>query len=61
MLFWDVFKHFKNLHNVKRYKSYVLGVNALFWGTEVAKKDSPQMQEFYSFGPKMMFGSVWSI
>jgi hypothetical protein len=58
MLFWSVFKHFKNLRNVKIYKTCVLVVNALFRGTEVGKKNSHQMHGLYSLGPKMMFGSA---
>jgi hypothetical protein len=58
MLFWSVFKNFKNLRNVKIYKTCVLVVNAIFQGTEVAKRNSHEMHGFYSLGPKMMFGSV---
>jgi hypothetical protein len=34
-------------------------MNALFMGTEVAKKGSHQIHAFYCLGPKIMFGSVW--
>jgi hypothetical protein len=33
-------------------QNFCLGLNALFWGTEVLK------HPFYSIGPKMMFASV---
>jgi acid stress-induced BolA-like protein IbaG/YrbA len=52
MMFGSVSEHFTNLRQVKRFKTCVSGLNALFWGTEVVKPP------FYSVGPKMMFGSV---
>jgi hypothetical protein len=52
MMFGSVTEHFANLRHVKRCKTYVSGLNALFRGTEVVK------HPFYSLGPKMMFGSV---
>jgi hypothetical protein len=58
MMVWIVFEHLKNHHNVKRYKTFVSGVNALFRGTEVVKIVSHLMHAFYSLGPKMMSGSV---
>jgi hypothetical protein len=51
-MFGSVTEHFANLRHVKRCKTYVSGLNALFRGTEVVK------HPFYSLGPKMMFGSV---
>jgi acid stress-induced BolA-like protein IbaG/YrbA len=51
MMFGSVSEHFANLRYVKRCKTCVSGVNALFQGTEVAK------YPFYSIRPKMMFGS----
>ena len=57
-MFRSVFEHFRNLWHVKRCKTCVSGLNALFRGTEVAKMVSYQMHPFYSIGPKMMFGSV---
>jgi hypothetical protein len=45
-------EHFANLRHVKRCKTCVSGLNALFWGTNVAK------HRFYSIGPKMLFESV---
>ena len=52
MMFGSVSEHFANLRHVKRCKTCVLGLNALFRGTEVAT------HPFYSIGTKMMFGSV---
>jgi hypothetical protein len=52
MMFGSVSKHFTNLWQVKRYKSCIWGLNALFRGTEVVK------HPFYSIGPIMIFGSV---
>jgi hypothetical protein len=52
MMFESVSKHFANLRHVKRCKTCVLGLNALFCGPEVVK------HPFYSTGPRMMFGSV---
>jgi hypothetical protein len=52
MKFGSVSEHFANLQHVKRCKTCVSGLNALFRGTEVVK------HPFYSIGPKMMFGSV---
>jgi hypothetical protein len=52
MMFGGVSEHFSNLRHVKRCKTCVSGLNALFLGTEVAK------HPFYSIRPKMMFGSV---
>jgi acid stress-induced BolA-like protein IbaG/YrbA len=52
MMFGSVSDHFTNLRQVKRCKTCVSGLNALFRGTEVVK------HPFYSIGPKMMFKSV---
>ena len=52
MTFESISEHFANLWHVKRCKTCVLGLNALFRGTEVVK------HPFYSVGLKMMFGSV---
>jgi acid stress-induced BolA-like protein IbaG/YrbA len=51
-MFGSVSEHFANLRHVKRCKTCVSGLNALFQGTEVAKL------QFYSIRPKMMFASV---
>jgi hypothetical protein len=51
-MFGSVLKHFANLGHLKRCKTCVSGLNALFQGTEVGK------HPFYSIGPIMMFGSV---
>jgi hypothetical protein len=37
MMLWIVFEQLKNLRNVKRQKTFVSGVNALFRGTEIVK------------------------
>ena len=58
MMFGSVSEQFANLRNVKRCKSCVSDLNALFLGTEVAKIISQQKHPFYSIGAKMMFGSV---
>jgi acid stress-induced BolA-like protein IbaG/YrbA len=52
MMFGSVSEYFANLRQVKRCKTCVSGLNALFRCTEVVK------HPFYSIGPKMMFGSV---
>jgi hypothetical protein len=52
MMFGSVSEHLGNLRRVKRCKTCVPGLNALFRGTEVVK------HSFYSIGPKMMFGCV---
>jgi hypothetical protein len=57
VIIWIVFENFKNLCNVKGYKTFLSGVNALF-RAEVAKMVSHQMRAFYSIGPKMMLWSV---
>jgi hypothetical protein len=35
MMFGSVSDHFANLQHIKRCKTCVSGLNALFWGTEV--------------------------
>jgi hypothetical protein len=52
MMFGSVSEYFTNLRHVKRCKTYVSGLNALFRGIEVVR------HPFYSIGPKMMFGCV---
>jgi hypothetical protein len=52
MMFGSVSEDFNNLRQVKRFKTCVSGLNALFRGTEVVR------HPFYSIGHKMMFGSV---
>ena len=52
MMFGSVSEHFANFQHVKRCKTCVSGLNALFRGTEVAT------HPFYSIGTKMMFESV---
>jgi acid stress-induced BolA-like protein IbaG/YrbA len=52
MMFGSVSEHFTNLRHVKRCKSCVSGLNAMFRCTEVVK------HPIYSIGPKMMFGGV---
>jgi hypothetical protein len=49
---WECFEHFANLLHVKRRKTCVSGLNALFRGTKVVK------HPFYSIGTKLIFGSV---
>ena len=50
--------HFANLRHVKRYKTFVSDLNALFRGTEVAKMVSQRKHPFYPIKPRMMFGGV---
>jgi hypothetical protein len=52
MWFGSVSEHFANHQYVKRCKTCVSGLNALFRGIEVLE------HQFYSIRPKMMFGSV---
>jgi hypothetical protein len=52
MMFGSVSEPFTNLRQVKRCKTCVSGLNALFRGTKVVK------HPFYSIGHKMIFGSV---
>jgi hypothetical protein len=56
MIYRNDTAHFANLLHVKR--CTVSGLNALFWGTEVAKILSQQKHPFYSIRPQMMFESV---
>jgi hypothetical protein len=48
MMFGSVSEHFANLRHVKRCKTCVSGLNALFWGTEVANNS------FYSIRPRCL-------
>ena len=48
----------ENLRHVKRCKTCVSGLNALFRGIEVAKMVSQRIYPFKSNRPKMMFGSA---
>jgi hypothetical protein len=52
MMFGSVSVHFAKLRHIKRSKTCVSGVYALFRGTEVVK------HPFYSITTKMMFGCV---
>jgi hypothetical protein len=52
MMFQSVSVYFANLRHVKRCKTCVSGLNALFLGTKVVK------HSFLCIGTKMMFGSV---
>jgi hypothetical protein len=52
MMFGSVSEHLANLQHEKRCKNCVMGLNALFQGTEVVK------HPFYSIGTNTMFGSV---
>jgi hypothetical protein len=51
-MFDSVLLYFPNLRHVKRCKTCVAGLNALFLGTNVV------MHPFYTIGPKMIFGCV---
>jgi acid stress-induced BolA-like protein IbaG/YrbA len=52
IMFGRVSEHFADLRHVKRNKTCVLGLKALFQGIEVAK------HPFYCIRTEMMFGSV---
>jgi hypothetical protein len=58
VMFGYLLEQLENLRHVNRYKTWVSGMNALFWCTEVAKMVSHQMHVFYSIGPKVMFGCL---
>jgi hypothetical protein len=58
MMFGSVLEHFGNLQNVKRCKTCVTGMNALFWITELAKMVSHQMHQLYCIGHKIFLRSV---
>jgi hypothetical protein len=51
-MFGSVSEDFPNLRHIKRWKTCVSCLNALFQGTKLAK------EPFYSIGNKMMFGRV---
>jgi hypothetical protein len=52
MMFGSVSEHLVNLGHVKRCKTCVSSLNALFRATEIVT------HPFYSIGPKMLFGCV---
>jgi hypothetical protein len=52
MIFESVTEYFANLRHVKRWKTCVSSLNALFQGTEVV------IHPINSIGPKMIFASV---
>jgi hypothetical protein len=54
----ECLEHFGILRNVNWCETYVLGLNALFLGTEVVKMILQQINPFNSIWPKIMFGSV---
>jgi hypothetical protein len=58
MMFGCLLEHLENLWHVKRCKTFVSGMNALFWCSEVGKMVSHQMHAFYSIGPKVIFGCL---
>jgi hypothetical protein len=51
-MFRSVSVYFANLRHVRRCKTCVSGLNALFLGTKVVK------HPFLSIGPKLIFGCV---
>ena len=57
-MFESVSEHFVNLQHVKRGKTCVSGLNALFRGTEVVKMVSERNQPFHTIRPQTMFESV---
>ena len=58
MLFESVSEHFVNIQHVKRGKTSVPGLDALFRGTKRTKMVSQWNQQFYPIKPQMMFESV---
>jgi hypothetical protein len=58
MMFGCVLEDLENLRHVMRCKTFVSGLNALFWCTEVAEMVSHQIHPFYSIWTKMIFGCV---
>jgi ribosomal protein L31 len=58
MMFDCLLKQLENLRYVKRCKTNVSGLNALFQCNDVAKMVSHQMHPFYTMGPKLMFGCL---
>ena len=57
-MFESVSERFANHRHAKQGKTCVSGLNALFWGTEVAKIVSKRNQPFYPIRPQTMFESV---
>ena len=57
-MFESVSEHFANLQLVKRGKTCVSSIKALFRGTELAKMVSEQNQPFYPVKPQTMLESV---
>ena len=58
MMFGSATEHLANLRHVKRCKTCVSGLYALFQGTKVTKMVSQWKHPFYSIRPKIMFGSA---
>ena len=57
-MFGSVSEHFADLQHLKRCKTCVSGLKALFRGTELAKMVSQQNQPLYPIRPQMVFESV---
>ena len=57
-MFESVLERFTNLRHVKRGKTCISGLNALFQGTEVAKMVSQRNQPFYPVRPQTMLESL---
>ena len=58
MMFESVWKHFVKIQHVKRGKTSVPGLDALFRGTELAKMVLQQNQSFYPVRPQTIFEIV---
>ena len=58
MMFDNVSEHFANLQHVKRGKTCISSLNALFRGTKLANMVSQRNQAFYPTRPQTMFVSV---
>jgi hypothetical protein len=54
MMYVYLLEHLEKLRHVKRCKTCVSRMNAIFWCTEVAEMVSNQMHPFYSIGPNVV-------
>ena len=57
-MFESVSEHFANLLDIKRCKTYVSSLNAIFQATELGKMVSQRNLPFYPIRPKTMFECV---
>ena len=57
-MFESVQEHFEDLRHVKRGRTYVSGLNALYWRTKFAKMVSQRNQPFHRIRPQTIFENV---